>query len=176
MKKEKIIKNNLTSRPLITGSAASAAAYAKALWWLCRDQRMLGAQTAGPASPRITQESSDLSNIFRNYWYVSTGWVCVCKKMNSKFSRVHTHIPVRQILIYLVKLTAICGGKICKTCKILDISVVFHARETYLTRFGSGASAQSWEFHCRASTRRPLANSTLPSNPATQSSPTVPLF
>lgn len=27
----------------------------KALWWLCRDQRTLGARAAGPASPRIME-------------------------------------------------------------------------------------------------------------------------
>ena len=55
IKDEKEEKNSSPPARSSQGSAASAAAYAKALWWLCRDQRTLGAQTAGPDSPRIME-------------------------------------------------------------------------------------------------------------------------
>lgn len=73
-------------------------AYAKALWWLCRDQRTLGAQTAGPVSPRI-MESLLIFLIYSVITDMCRQCVCVCwwwtwRQRNSKFScRAQTFTP-----------------------------------------------------------------------------------
>lgn len=74
--KEIVIKESQEVQP-------QHAAYANAQWWLCRDQRALGAQTAGPRLTEDHGESSDLSNIFRNHWYVSAACACVCVRVST---------------------------------------------------------------------------------------------
>lgn len=76
-KRRKRRKKFLTSRPLITGKCSLSSRLCKSTLMIMQRPKNAWSANSWPGLTEDHGESSDLSNVFGNYWYMSTVRVCI---------------------------------------------------------------------------------------------------